>query len=161
MTKRLTHQLTYPAPLEDVAAMLRDPAFRERVCVEQRVVSHDVSVDPGGATTVVRVARVQEARGIPSFAAKVVGERIEVVQVETWHDHERADYRVEIPGKPGEISGTAVLTESGGTTTETVSLDVTVRIPLLGGRLEGLVHDLVLKALQVENRVGLAHLGGS
>lgn len=158
MTKRLTHQLTYPAPLEEVATMLRDPEFREQVCREQRVVSHEVSVEARGAETVVTVARVQEARGIPSFAAKIVGDHIDIVQTETWHDHERADYRVEIPGKPGEISGTAVLTESGGTTTETVSLDVTVRIPLVGGKIEGLVHDLVVKALQVENRVGRAWL---
>lgn len=161
MTKRLVHQLTYPAPLEQVAAMLRDPAFRERVCQEQRVVSHRVSVDPRGAETVVETTRVHEARGVPSFAAKIVGDHIEIVQTETWHDHERADYRVEIPGRPGHASGTAVLTESGGTTTQTVTLDVSVRVPLVGGKVEGLVHDLLVKALRVENRVGLAHLAGS
>lgn len=161
MTTRLNHQLTYQAPLEEVAAMLRDPAFRQQVCQGQKALESDVTIETEGAATVVAVSRVLEARGIPSFAAKVVGDRIQVVQTETWHDHERADYRVEIPGKPGEITGTAVLTESAGTTTETVSLEIGVRIPLVGGKLEGLIRDLLVKALDVENRVGRDYLAGA
>ncbi len=160
MTTRLTHQLTYPAPLEEVAAMLRDPAFRQQVCQARRRSSPTSRWRPRAPRPSVTVSRVLEARGIPSFAAKVVGDRIEVVQTETWHDHERADYRVEIPGKPGEITGTAVLTESAGTTTETVSLDIGIRIPLVGGKLEGLIRDLLVKALEVEDRVGRAYLAG-
>jgi hypothetical protein len=163
MTKRLVHRLTYPAAVEEVAAMLRDPEFREQVCREQRVVSHEVTVEhlaggDAGTAARVTVTRVQEVRGVPSFATKLVGDRIDLVQTEAWHDRERADYRLEIPGKPGDIAGTAVLTHAAGTTTQTVSLDVSVRIPLVGGKVEGLVHDLVVKALQVENRVGVAYL---
>ena len=63
-----------------------------------------------------------------------------------------------IPGKPGEMKGTARLTESGGVTTETVDLDIKVGIPLVGGKIEGLIADLLLKALKVENRVGRDYL---
>ena len=99
MTKRLTHRLTYSAPLEAVAAMLRDPAFRERVCDAQHALRRTVSVDLQGAATVVRVDRVELARNLPPVATKLVGPEIEIVQTETWHDHERADYAVTIPGK--------------------------------------------------------------
>ena len=37
MATTLTHEMTYDAPLADVAAMLADPAFREEVCADQRV----------------------------------------------------------------------------------------------------------------------------
>lgn len=154
MTKRLTHQLSYDAPLADVAAMLRDPAFREQVCQRQHVLQHSVGIEAVGATTVVTVEQSQQARGIPSFATKLVGDRIDIVQREVWHDAERADYSVAIPGKPGHVEGTAVLVESGGVTTETVALDVTVSIPLVGGKLESLVADLLTKALRAENAVG-------
>jgi Protein of unknown function (DUF2505) len=158
MTKRIHHVLTYDAPLPAVAAMLRDPGFREEVCERQHVLSHSVRIEEDGTSTVVRVEQVQEARGIPSFAAKVVGDRIDIVATETWTDDEHADYTVTIPGKPGHIAGTAVLSESAGVTTETVALDIKVSIPLVGGKLETLVHDLLVKALRTENTVGTDYL---
>ena len=33
---KFSHQMTYDAPPADVAAMLADPAFREKVCVAMR-----------------------------------------------------------------------------------------------------------------------------
>ena len=154
MSKTITHRLTYDAPLADVTAMLRDPAFREQVCDYQGVLSRDVSVDGSHVT----IKQVQAARGIPSFAAKFVGDEITIVQEEEWRSPERGDIVVTIPGKPGDMKGTAVLTESGGTTTETVELTIKVGIPLVGGRIEGLIGDLLLKALKAENTVGRDYL---
>ncbi|GAB3772956.1 hypothetical protein FB382_002737 [Nocardioides ginsengisegetis] len=157
MTKRLTHDLTYDAPLADVAAMLVDPAFREEVCAYQGVVRSNVTVHPNGAGTEVVIDQVQAAQGIPSFAKKFVGDEINIVQSESWAGDE-ARIHVTIPGKPGEMSGTATLRESGGRTTETVSLDIKVNIPLVGGKIEGLISDLLLKALRAENKVGNDYL---
>ena len=67
---------------------------------------------------------------------------------------------VVIPGKPGQMSGTVTLRESGGTTTETVDMEVRVGIPLVGGKLESLIADLLRKALRAENAVGRRHLEG-
>ncbi len=65
---------------------------------------------------------------------------------------------VSIPGKPGQMAGTIRLAESGGTTTETVDLDIKVAIPLVGGKIEGLVADMLLKALRTEQKVGRDYL---
>ena len=158
MTKRLVHELTYDAPADAVMAMLADEAFREEVSTAQRVLRSTVTVEgEAGSGVEVTVDEVQSAKGIPSFAKKVVGDEINVVRREAWSDH-RADVHVTIPGKPGEISGTAELTESGATTTETVSLDIKVAIPLVGGKIEGLISDLLLKALKTENKVGRDYL---
>ena len=154
MSKTIKHRLTYDASLADVSAMLMDPAFREQVCDYQGVLSHDVTVEG----THVRIEQVQAARGIPSFAAKFVGDEITIVQEEEWSSPERGDIVVTIPGKPGDMKGTAVLTESGGTTTETVELTIKVGIPLVGGKIEGLIGDLLLKALKAENTVGRDYL---
>lgn len=158
MSKRLTHELTYDAPLARVSAMLADPTFREEVCARQRVLSARVSVEDSAGVRTVVVDQTQSAQGIPSFARGVVGDEITIVQRESWAAEDRATVQVDLPGKPGEITGHVVLTESGGLTTETVDLEVKVRIPLVGGKMEGLVVDLLRTALEVEGSVGRDYL---
>jgi hypothetical protein len=156
--KRLRHELSYEAPMIDVYAMLADPEFREEVCEQQGVLRAMVAVDTDDAGMEVTIDQVQAARGIPSFARKFVGDEINIVQQESWASATEADIRVTIPGKPGDMSGTARLTESGGVTTETVDLEIRVGLPLVGGKIEGLIADLLLKALKTENRVGRDYL---
>jgi len=154
MSKRIQHELTYDAPVDDVAAMLRDPAFREEVCDYQRVISKKVTITPSGDGMDVVIDMVQPAQGIPSFAQKFVGDKINIVQSESWSSATEGDITVAIPGKPGEMKGTARLAESGSGTVETVDLTVKVNIPLVGGKLEGLIAGLLEKALVAENTVG-------
>ena len=154
MSKRLKHELTYDAPVDAVAAMLADPAFREEVCDYQRVISRKVTVTPSGDGMDVVIDMVQPARGIPGFAQKFVGDTINIVQSESWSSPTQGDITITIPGKPGEMSGTAVLVASGSGTVETVDLTVKVNIPLVGGKLEGLIAGLLEKALVAENTVG-------
>ena len=154
MAKRISHVMTYDASPGEVARMLADPAFREEVCARQGVLRAEVDVVVSDAATTVKIDQVQAAHGIPGFAQKFVGEEIHIVQLESWTSPAHGDIEVTIPGKPGDMSGTAVLTESGGRTTETVDLTVKVGIPLVGGKLEGLIGDLLLKALRTEETVG-------
>lgn len=158
MSKRLVHDLTYDAPANAVAAMLADPAFREEVCDYQRVLRRTVSIEPVGEGMHVTIDQWQETKGVPSFAKKVVGDETNIVQREIWSTPLLADLTVTIPGKPGDMSGTVKIVESGGTTTETVDLTIKVGIPLLGGKLEGLISDLLRKALVAENKVGRDYL---
>jgi len=154
MAKRITHVMTYDTSLSEVAAMLADADFRREVCERQHVLRSDVAVKPDGEGMQVRIEQFQAADGIPSFARKFVGDEIHIVQTESWGSADRADVTVAIPGKPGDMSGSAVLEESGGRTTETVDLTVKVGIPLVGGKIEGLIADLLLRALRTEEKVG-------
>jgi len=159
MATRVVHELTYEAPLEDVAAMLADKAFREEVCVATQAIRYAVTVDGvQGDPMKVRIEYTQPTEGIPSFAKKFVGSETDIVQSETWTSPEHGDIRVTIPGKPGEMVGTAVLTEKDGVTTETVTLDIKVRIPVVAGRIEGLIGKILGSALRAENRTGAAWL---
>ncbi len=158
MARRLVHEMAYDAPMTEVAAMLADPAFREEVCERQGVISAMVSIDTDDAGMQVTIDQVQSARGIPSFARKFVGEEINIVQEESWSTPTEGDVTASIPGKPGEMAGTARLTQSGGTTTETVEMTIKVNIPLVGGKIEGLISDLLLDALRAENAVGRDYL---
>jgi hypothetical protein len=158
MSKRLRHDLTYDAPMAEVAEMLADTSFREDVCEYQGVKRAMVSIDSDDNGMEVTIDQVQAAQGIPSFARKFVGDEINIVQQESWSSPTEGDITVTIPGKPGEMKGTARLAESGGVTIETVDLTVKVNIPLVGGKIEGLIADLLLKALKAENTVGRDYL---
>jgi hypothetical protein len=158
MATTLTHRLEYDAPLAEVAAMLGDRAFREEVCEYQRVLRASVEVEADGDTRTVVVDQVQPAKGIPGFARKFVGDEITIVQREEWSTLDAADLHVTIPGKPGEMIGTITLAESGGTTTETVDVRIKVNIPLVGGKIESLIADMLRKALEAENVVGRDYL---
>jgi uncharacterized protein YndB with AHSA1/START domain len=158
MSRTIRHELTYDAPASEVYAMLTTAAFREEVCARMKVVRAAATVEEDAAHTVVTIDQVQPAAGLPSFATRLVGDEIQIVQQETWTGGTRADVHVTIPGKPGEMTGTATLTESGGTTTEVVELEIRVRIPLVGGKIESLVADMLLKALRTENDAGRDYL---
>ena len=160
MATRLTYDLTYDAPMIAVGEMLMDAAFREQVCDAQHALRKTVSVGQDGGGMKVVVDMVQAADGIPGFAKRFVGDEIQLVQTERWSDIENARVEVVIPGKPGQMSGTVSLRESGGTTTETVEMEIRVSIPLVGGKIESLIADLLRKALKVENAVGRQYLTG-
>lgn len=150
MGTRLTKLLTYDATAEAVAAMLDDPAFREAVLRKQQVVRGSVDIDGD----VVTIEQVRSADDIPAFARTFVGDEILIVQTENWTSPSSADVRLTIPGKPGEAVGTLELVESGGITTESIDLDLTVKVPLVGGKIEKLIAGIFSSALDIEQRVG-------
>lgn len=154
MSTKLSKKLTYDAPAAAVTAMLDDPAFREAVLERQKVLRGSVDIDGD----VARIEQVRSGNDIPSFARKFVGDEIVIVQTETWTSPTSARIDLAIPGKPGEAVGTLTLVESGGTTTETVDLAVSVRIPLVGGKIETMIAEMVEHALDKEHEVGVEWL---
>jgi hypothetical protein len=155
---RFSHDLAYDAAPDAVAAMLADPAFREEVCQALHVLRHEVSVQGAGAGMTVVVDQTQPAQGVPSFAKKFVGDEIRIVQRETWRDATHADLDIEIPGKPGTMRGDIILAGDGTHTVETVTGDIRVKLPLVGGKIEEMVGDIFRSALRAEERVGASWL---
>jgi hypothetical protein len=156
----IRHEMTYDAALADVSAMLDDPAYRDRVLRAQGGVRGTFEIETEGDITTAVVDQVQPAAGLPSFATKFVGSEINIVQREEWSSAEYADLHVTIPGKPGRMVGSISLTEDGGTTTEIVEGDISVSIPLVGGKIEKLIADMLRKALRAEEQVARAYLAG-
>jgi hypothetical protein len=161
MAKNIRHELVYPgASLDEVVAMLADPAFREAVADYQGVLRRTVSVTRQGSARKVVVDLVHGTDRVPSFARKLVGDEINIVSEETWATDTEADIVVTIPGKPGDMKGTSRLEESAGDVVQTNDLTVKVGIPLVGGRSEDLIAGLLVKAFRAENKVGVKWLAG-
>jgi hypothetical protein len=157
---KFSHEIRYAAGADDVYAMLAEPAFREQVCEAGGALSQTVQVTPSAGGMTVLVDQTMPNDGIPSFATKFVGDQIKVEQKETWTSPTEAALEVTIPGKPGHMRGTITLVESGSETVETVVGDIKVSIPLVGGKLEGLIGDLLRSALRSEGKVGATWLAG-
>lgn len=158
---RFSYEIKYDAAPADVYAMLSETSFRERVCEAGGATEHAVEISPSGSGMEVLVDQTQPADGIPSFATKFVGDKIQIVQRESWNSQSEAALDVTIPGKPGHVKGSVTLAADGSGTLETVEGEVKVHIPLIGGKLESLIADLLKSALRSEQKVGEAWLDGS
>jgi len=155
---RFEHTLRYDASPAEVFAMLGDPGFREQVCEAQHVSECTVEIDGVDDTMTVTVDQRRPSDGIPSFAKKFVGDTIHIAQREEWRSSTDAVLDVTIPGKPGHMKGTVTLRPDGVGTVETVTGELKVHIPIVGGKIEGLVIELFEHALEAEQRIGKAWL---
>lgn len=153
-------ELSYDASPDEVLAMLSDPAFRERVCEAQDVVSHDVTLELSGAGFTVVVDMVQRTEGLPSIAKKFAGDTTRAVLEEHWKDGSGGSLSITAPGKPTTSTGTVRLSAAGAGTTQVVDLDVKVKVPLIGGKLEALVAQQIQEGYDIEHQVGVAWLAG-
>lgn len=159
--KKIKHELSYPgATVDEVVAMVSDPAFREEVAEAQHVVRKEVSVDGQVPAKTIRVELAHGTDRVPSFARKFVGDEISIVQVEKWSTDTSASVEVTIPGKPGDMKGEARIEQRGDAVVETYDLAVQVKIPLVGGKIEDLIVGLLVKAFKTENKVGIKWLAG-
>ncbi len=157
---KFRHALTYDATPDEVFAMLSDPAFREKVCAAQGVVSADVRLTPSGGGFDLVMDQVQNTAGLPAIAKKIAGDTTAITLKESWKDASGGSLEIIAPGKPTSAAGTIRLASSGTGTTETVELDVKVKVPLIGGKLESLMGDNIKNGMDVEHTVGAAWLAG-
>jgi len=157
---KFTHELTYDATPDQVFAMLADPAFRAKVCDAQGVVSHEIELTPQGEGFLLVNDQVQDTAGLPAIAKKITGETTRAVVTETWTSATGGTVEVTAPGKPTKATGTVRLEARGATTAEVVELEVKVKVPVVGGKLEALMADNIKQGLEVEQTVGTAWLAG-
>ncbi len=157
---RFQHTSTYDAPAADAFAMLSDPAWREAVGAAQGVVSSAVTITPEGAGARIVIDQVQNTAGLPAIAKKIAGDSTRALVTEVWTSPTAGTIEILAPGKPTKAVGTVALESDGATTRHVTDLEVTVKVPLLGGKLERLMADNIEQGLMVEQTVGAAWLRG-
>jgi hypothetical protein len=160
--------VSYDATPEEVFAMVSDTTFREHACEKTKALSYDVKVSELGGDTIVRVQREMLAYDLPDIARKFVGQTLTLVQTETWHpanaDGSRdADVQGEVSGTPVRLKGTErIAAEGDSSAVQSIDLDVTVALPLIGRKIEPFVVDAIRSGLQKEHELGRSwHDGAS
>ncbi|MFC2777429.1 MAG: DUF2505 domain-containing protein [Pauljensenia sp.] len=131
-----TQSICYPASADEVVAMYLAPAYLER--------RFGAFLVEGSARIRVEGQRITldgECRPelIPAAAARFVASPLRVTFTEEWaSDEARARSRssVTVDGAPVSVEATSTLAASEGGCTREVVGSVSVRVPLLGGRIE-------------------------
>jgi uncharacterized protein YndB with AHSA1/START domain len=159
-TMKFRKELAYDADPEDVFAMLSDSGFREKVARAQDVVSVDVRLTPSSGGFSLVNDQVQNTAGLPAIAKKIAGDTTRAVMTEEWSTPTGGAISITAPGKPTKAEGTITLKPAGTGTTEVVELEVKVKVPLIGGKLEQLMADQIDSGYDVEHQVGQAWLAG-
>lgn len=166
---RLTVELTFPASVDAVAAMLADEEFvRWRAArstpageVEQADLTGSVAE---GFTAVVR--RTLPTDLIPAQVRPFVGDRLEVRQAEVWEspvgDYLVGTVAVEIAGTPVRVTGTVRLepTSDGGAR-QVYDGEVRASMPLFGAVVEQAAASAVRSTLRAEGEAGVEWLSGA
>jgi hypothetical protein len=125
------------------------------------VISADVQLDPdpsGGEGFTLVIDQLQNTKELPGFARTFAGESTRAIQREVWQSKESGALSIESPGKPASASGTIRLEPAGAGTTEVVELEIKVKVPLIGGKLEKLMADKVEAGMDTEHTVGTTWL---
>jgi hypothetical protein len=159
MTKTLSLDLAYAGTLDQVTQMLADPEFREAVCDAQHALNRTVTST--GIPGTVDVSVVHPTDDVPSFAQRFVGGHVTVDRHEIWTDTTHADMTISAGFSAATMTGTRTLRETDKGVAETVVIEVSVKIPLIGGRVESLVCDLMTKAFDKEEKIAASYLDQS
>ena len=136
--------------------MLTDPVFREKAAVAQEATDVKVSVE--GQELVLDMQASNS--GLPGFAQKFAGERTHSITSELWSDGSVAQFSVSTPGKPTSITGSRRLVADGDGTLDTFEGECKAKVPLIGGKLEGIMAGQFTDGLDKEHVVGIAWLKG-
>jgi carbon monoxide dehydrogenase subunit G len=155
---KFRHELSYDAPPAKVFEMLADAEFRKATCAAMEVISADVQLDRDGEGFNLVIDQQQNTKDLPGFARTFAGESTQAIQREVWLGPTTGSLSIESPGKPVSASGTIRLEEDGGGTREVVELDIKVKVPLIGGKLEKLMAEKVAAGMDVEKSIGVAWL---
>ena len=159
MPSRFEHRATFAASADDVFSTLVDEAFltaRLRDIGGKGAALLDHRTE--GDTAAYRLRQGVDANKLPSAVKSILKGDLVVEREERWRGHESAG-RATINGVPAHITSRGRLTGRGGDTELVISAEVKVGIPLVGGRLEKMVEEVLRRGLRREGRVGTSWLG--
>ena len=153
------HKHTFDAPIEKCWQMFHDPA--SHVAKFEGMGHHDVEILAEAVTDDhlhIEITREVDVEGIPGFAKKFMKPRNTVVSIDDWFDHGDGTYggefSLDTKGVPVEITGTTLLEAAGKKTHYTVTLEISVKVPLVGGRLAAFSRSIVDRQLEDEFGLG-------
>ena len=155
MATRFSHTARIDAHVETVFTSYGDEAFWHDRIAAVGTAQHTLDdVSASGDSVTVTVTQHIPDEDIPDLARKVLPGQLVIVRTSTWSgfDGERftGSARAEAAGGLGLIDGGAEAVNRDGAALESVSGQVKVSVPLLGGKLEKLVVSHLDRLFQAE-----------
>ena len=131
---------TFDAPIAQCWAMFSDP--KAHISKFEGMGHHGVTVVEKKKTKKnlhIVITREVDVDGIPGFAKRFVKPRNTVVSVDDWNDFGDGTYggtfTLDTQGVPIDIAGTTKLEADGDQSHYTVTIELKVNVPLVGGKL--------------------------
>lgn len=148
----ISQRQEFPAPPQQVIAMLTDEAYLKQVAEETHARDYTVSVDGMHTTT-------SRSFDTPSAATKFAGPTITIVEDVTWGAASGDGSRdgtldLTAPGLPVTMNGRAHLAPGGAGTIVTYDGEFRINIPFIGKKLEQQAAPAATEALAAQERVG-------
>ena len=133
---QFTQSVSYPGTVDEVVAMYLTPAYLERR-FGQFVVEGSSTVSVEGQR--VSFAGTVRPELIPAAATRFVKSDLRIAFTEEWATNEAgatSRTSVTVDGAPVSVEATSTLSPSDAGSAREVSGNLSVRVPLLGGRVE-------------------------
>jgi len=149
---------TFDAPLEAVWAMFSDPD--SHVAKFTSMGHRDLEVLDSERTDDhlhLVISRIVEVE-LPGFARKVLQPVNTVVTTDDWYRRDDGTlgggFTLETKGAPVHVAGTTKAVANGEQTDYEVALDVSVKVPLIGGKIADWAKGDINKQLELEFAAG-------
>lgn len=157
MATRFTHSARIDAHVETVFSAYGDEAFwHDRIAAvgtPQDTLDNFVVADDAITVTITQHVPQED---IPDLARKVLPGQLTIVRTSTFSDFDGERYlgsaQADAAGGIGRIEGGSEAVSEGGIALESVSGQVKVSVPLLGGKLEKLVVSHLNQLFEAEYR---------
>lgn len=156
MARSLAYRITSPHPADEVYTVMVDPAFLTARLEQMggpgaRLMEHTADADSAR----YRLRHGLAASDLPPFVASFLPGEVVIDRTETLRREEAGRYSgdvsVLIRGTPATASGRMRLADLSTDGSEFhVHADVTVQVPLIGGKIEAIVAEHVQRLLEAE-----------
>lgn len=161
MAKKFHHETTSDVDVEAVFEVLSGDDWAAQLATHLRDDSQTVRRDVGSDGSVTLVLSRRLPPGIPPFLQKFLPSDPRVVTTDVWgpvQDGVRhCSWTAEITGTPAKIHGMQLIEPFHAGNRHTISGEVKVSVPLIGGKAEGFiaeqVHRLVVAEVAVVEKV--------
>lgn len=165
MAHPIDHTAKFAVPLERLHA-----AFTSEQYFDARI---DAVGGPGGrvdefsvgadGTVTVKMVQIVPAATLPSLITKIRPGDLEIDRVQIWgplrDGRATGSFTASIPGAPAKIGGTTGVAADGAGSVLTVNGEVSVKIPLIGGKAESVAVEQLTKLLDMEDEFTVRWFG--
>ena len=156
MGRRFEHSTEGETDVETLFALLSGPDWAQHVAAR---LGDDCTLvrRTAGPDGSVELVMTRKAERLPGFVAKLAPADVSIVTTDRWgapvDGARHCTWTAEIPGTPTRIRGTQRIEPCAAGSRHLTSAEVTVPVPLVGGKVEAFIVDQIQRIALAEEQV--------
>ncbi len=146
--------INYSQDIDTVYRFVTDPKNIKKRCESLGEKNVRIKVDEAGGTKTITVTREIES-DLPAFAKKLFNSTNTVIERLEWRDagdKKTCTSHIDVQGTPAKLDSTITISPSGTGCTYDDEFEVTVKVPLIGKKLEEFVAKTTLDGIRDEHQ---------